>query len=403
MNIRSVTCFINADETLTTDALAAAANLASHARQAVAKEGFPVQTTRLAVQPLSQILKTTPANEFAHAFEIAYRRLGFDYAALLIDDEKFFPAVPDLVRGSESLFASVRIASRAEGIDLRAIQAAAQIIRELAQTTADGFGNFRFCAAANVPPGVPFFPAAYNDGSPRAFAFALECADIAVEALSAARDLDDARERLTASLEHVGHRLGLIGEGLEERFGLRFAGIDFSLAPYPEPARSVATAFEVLTGAKFGEGGSLFTAAFITDCIKRARFPRAGFSSLMLPVLEDWTLAQRSRENTFSLDSLLLYSTVCGTGLDTIPLAGETSAESIAALLLDLAALALKLDKPLTARLIPVPGIQAGEMTKFDFEYFANARAFGLSARADAGVPDKIFRNLDSKITFLGK
>lgn len=402
MNIRSITCFINADEALSTDALAAAANLASNARQSITAEGFPVQTTRLAVQPLHQILKAIPAVEFARAFEETYRRLGFDYAALSIQDAGLFPALPDIIRETESLFASVHIASRAEGIDLRAIRAAAQVIHELAHSTADGFGNFRFCAAANVPPLVPFFPVAYNDGSPRAFAFALESADIAVEAFTTAKDLDDARDRLVTSIEHVGHRLGLIGEGLEEKFGLRFAGIDFSLAPYPEQTRSVATAFERLTGAKFGERGTLFSAAFITDGLRRAKFPRAGFSSLMLPVLEDWTLALRSQENTFTLDSLLLYSTVCGTGLDTIPLVGETSIESIAALLLDLSALAVKLDKPLTARLIPVPGVKTGEMTKFNFEYFANARVFDLGSSAGpAGGQDKIFRKSDERITFI--
>jgi uncharacterized protein len=100
--------------------------------------------------------------------------------------------------------------------------------------------------------------------------------------------------------------------------------------------------------------------------------------------LEDWTMARRSHENLFSLDSLLLYSTVCGTGLDTIPLAGDTSEADISALLLDLAALAVKLDKPLTARLVPVPNVKAGESTQFNFEYFANARAFGIDA--DAGM-----------------
>jgi uncharacterized protein (UPF0210 family) len=100
----------------------------------------------------------------------------------------------------------------------------------------------------------------------------------------------------------------------------------------------------------------------------------------MLPLLEDWTMARRSHENLYSLDSLLLYSTVCGTGLDTIPLAGDTGQPEIAALLLDLAALAVKLDKPLTARLVPVPGIAAGASTQFNFEFFANARAFAIDA-----------------------
>ena len=83
---------------------------------------------------------------------------------------------------------------------------------------------------------------------------------------------------------------------------------------------------------------------------------------------------------------LLLYSAVCGTGLDTVPLPGDTSAGQIAALLLDLSALALRLDKPLTARLMPVPGKQAGDPTGFDFAFFANSRVMRLAAEPLTGA-----------------
>ena len=147
---------------------------------------------------------------------------------------------------------------------------------------------------------------------------------------------------------------------------------------------------EKLTGGKFGERGTLFAAAFLTDCLNRANFPRVGFSGLMLPVLEDSTLAARSSD--YSLDSLLLYSTVCGTGLDTIPLPGDTTSDTIAAILLDLATLAVKSNKPLTARLMPIPGMQAGDTTRFNFEYFANACVLdvGVTALKIFGANDKV-------------
>ena len=109
----------------------------------------------------------------------------------------------------------------------------------------------------------------------------------------------------------------------------------------------------------------------------------------MLPVLEDRIMAQRSVENLFALDSLLLYSTVCGTGLDTVPLPGDASVDELAAILLDVATLASIADKPLTARLMPVPGKRAGDMTDFEFEYFANAQVLDVKGYA-AG---KIFEN----------
>ena len=128
--------------------------------------------------------------------------------------------------------------------------------------------------------------------------------------------------------------------------------------------------------------GSLAAAAILTEIIGRARFPRTGFSGLMLPVLEDAVLARRAAEGRLTVKDLLLYSAVCGTGLDTIPLPGDTSAGQIAALLLDLCAMALRLDKPLTARLMPIPGKKAGDPTNFNFDYFANSRVMGLEAEA---------------------
>ena len=92
----------------------------------------------------------------------------------------------------------------------------------------------------------------------------------------------------------------------------------------------------------------------------------------MLPVLEDAVLGRRWEEGLVNVHQLLLYSAVCGTGLDTLPLPGDIAPEEIAHLLLDVAALALRLNKPLSARLFPVPGKHAGERTEFTSPYLTN-------------------------------
>jgi uncharacterized protein (UPF0210 family) len=120
--------------------------------------------------------------------------------------------------------------------------------------------------------------------------------------------------------------------------------------------------------------------------LDQADFPRAGFNGLMLPLLEDSALAARAAQGVLSVKDLLLYSTVCGTGLDTIPLPGDTTQEQLYALLLDLAALSTRLDKPLTARLMPIPGKKAGDPTNFDFPYFANSRVLALEADPLGGL-----------------
>jgi hypothetical protein len=118
----------------------------------------------------------------------------------------------------------------------------------------------------------------------------------------------------------------------------------------------------------------------------RARFPRTGFNGLMLPLLEDAALAQRAAEGFLSVKDLLLYSAVCGTGLDTVPLPGDTTAEELFPVLLDLACLAQRLNKPLTARLMPLPGKYAGDATNFDFPYFANSRVIALASNPLHGL-----------------
>ena len=118
--------------------------------------------------------------------------------------------------------------------------------------------------------------------------------------------------------------------------------------------------------------------------LRAARFTRAGFSGLMLPVIEDSTLAERYARGECTTADLLLYSAVCGTGLDVVPLPGDVTADQIAAIILDVATLATALDKPLTARLLPVPGKRAGDPTDFDFPFFANATIVEPRAPADA-------------------
>ena len=98
----------------------------------------------------------------------------------------------------------------------------------------------------------------------------------------------------------------------------------------------------------------------------------------MLPVLEDPVLAQRASEGRFTVRELLLYSTVCGTGLDVVPFAGDVGADQLAALVVDVAALSTKLRKPLSARLFPVPGRKVGEVAKFTNPYLTDCAVMKL-------------------------
>jgi hypothetical protein len=108
--------------------------------------------------------------------------------------------------------------------------------------------------------------------------------------------------------------------------------------------------------------------------LKAIPVKQAGYSGLMLPVLEDTVIAKRWSEGRLSIDSILSYSAVCGTGLDTIPLPGDVTPEQLARILGDVASLSVKWHKPLSARLQPVSGKKAGETTEFDSPFLVNAK-----------------------------
>jgi uncharacterized protein (UPF0210 family) len=293
----------------------------------------------------------------------------------------------ELLTATESVNTAINITSQATNtIDGDSIWAAARIIRQAATSGADGFANFRFAALANIDPGTPFFPAAYHGGGPPAFAIATEAADLALAVCDGARDAEVARWRLVAAIEKQAKQLARQAKKLTRAHNLHFAGIDFSLAPFPSPEVSIGAALENLSGHALGSAGSLAAAAVLTDAIDRAQFPRCGFSGLMLPVLEDTVLASRVAEGRIRVGELLQWSALCGTGLDLVPLPGDISEETLAGLLFDVAALAVRLKKPLHARLMPMPGKVAGDPVQFDFPYFTDSRVLPLDGDEAPGL-----------------
>lgn len=392
MKIRSITYFCDPGWPLKGEIVTEAGAFISTARPAFQAAGFEVQTARLATPPFPVMLADRMQSEiasFARELERSAHEIGYDYVSIGPAEpsvRESYAVIPEVLRDTETVFAAGMIASRKDGVSLEAVRACARVVQQCSTLSADGFGNLRFAALANVPPGAPFFPAGYHDGGAPSFALATEAADLAVSAVSNSNSLKDVRVRLVESVERAASQLGSVSEALVERFGLKFGGIDFSLAPFPSREASIGEALERLGIRKVGMPGSVAAAAFITNAMEGASFPRAGFNGLFLPVLEDAVLAERSAEGLIAINDLLLYSAVCGTGLDTLPLPGDISIDQISAILLDLAALALRLDKPLTARLMPIPGKRAGEGTDFDFAYFSNSRILPVKGEPVSGL-----------------
>jgi hypothetical protein len=389
MKIRSITLFASVGPEIDAAQLARLGAFAGQARRAYQDAGFGVQTTRLATDLFPALAGSRWANtpaDFCAALESACEVEGFQYLALGPAGRAMLPRLPEILAATRFTFAGAHIVDLETGaVDGEAIRAAARVVRQVARLE-NGFGNLRFAALANVPPGTPFFPAAYHDGGPPAFAIATQAADLAVTACRSADDAADARRWLTAAIEVEAARLVGVAEPLARSSGVRFRGIDFSLAPFPVPEVSIGAALEALSGGPVGGVGTLAAAATLAGAIDRARFPRAGFCGLMLPVLEDAALARRAAEGRLRVGELLQWSAVCGTGLDTVPLPGDAGEEALAGMLFDVAALSARLNKPLTARLMPLPGKVAGEAVHFDFDYFADGGVLPLDGGGHRGL-----------------
>ena len=383
--IRAITAFINLDRAQYQLQVADALKMLRRAQTTFESRGYQVQTIRIATQPFPEYTKGL-SKEQTLAFFKQYDALAEKekFAASIgpamlnsEDSDSQAELLGEILSNTKKLNGTVVVAGE-DGVRWNAVGAAARVMKQLEETE-HSQGNFRFAAIAMVPPLTPFFPAAYHTGFGHQFAIALESANVVAAAFKDARDLGMARQRLIDSLAatafDVEHHAGRV----DQETGWAYVGID--LSPAPSGDVSIGAAIENLTTQPFGMSGTLTTAATITAAVKDVKVKQTGYSGLMLPILEDTRLAQRWSEGHVSLDALLSYSAVCGTGLDTVPLPGDISAEQLSLIISDVASLAVKWHKPLSARLLPVLGRGWGEMTEFNDPFLVNAKLQSLDVK----------------------
>ncbi len=345
--------------------------------------GLRVETTRISVSPR----EPTNEGEFERVCEktrqiaIMVENAAIDYfsAPIWVQNAVFQPAMAALIREIPTLFLNLPVIDQ-DHIDDAAVRLAAAMIEDLARE--DPMYNLRFCALASVPPNVPFFPAAYHDPHRTypVLTIALEVADIVVSAAREAMNSEDPFEViLERSYVEFHSQIVNVIKGSELTLAKGFGGVDLSPAPFPEPERSIAAAIEILGGGPLGGISTTPAVATITWALSKLvpSIGGPGFHGVMLPVMEDAVLAKRVSEGRVNIGQLLLYSTVCGTGLDTIPLAGNVSPIDLEHLIRNVGWLGLRHNKPLTARLMPIKDHEIGDPVDLGFEYFAPSTIMG--------------------------
>jgi uncharacterized protein len=383
--IRAITAFINLDRAQYRQQVAEAVTMLKRARTTLESRGYQVQTIRIATQPFPEYTKgltTQQAVAFFKEYDALAQKEKFAASigpAMLNagDSTEQGDMLAEILIGTKSLNASLVVAGD-DGVNWKAVGAAARVMKKLEETE-HSQGNFRFAAIAMVQPLTPFFPAAYHTGFGHQFAIALESANVVAAAFKDAPDLATAKQRLTDSLAASAFDIERHAGRVDQETGWTYMGID--LSPAPSGNISIGAAIENLTTQPVGMSGTLTAAAMITAAVKNVKVKQTGYSGLMLPVLEDTRLAQRWSEGHLSIDALLSYSAVCGTGLDTVPLPGDITADQLSLIIGDMASLAFKWHKPLSARLLPVLGKGWGEMTEFDDPFLVNAKLQSLDIK----------------------
>jgi uncharacterized protein len=378
LKIRTITAFINLEPAQYRQQVAETLEMLRRAKTIFESRGFAVETIRIATQPFPDYTKGMSTQQ-AVAFFKEYDALaekekfaaGIGPAMLNADDsESQADLLAAILSATKHLRGSIVVAGE-DGVRWKAIGATARAIKKLEDETEHSQGNFNLGAIAMVPPYSPFFTAAYHNGFGHQFAIGLESANVVEAAFKDAPDLDAAKRKLTDMLSDQASEIERHANRVDQETGWRYMGIDLSPAPLKEI--SIGAAIEELIAQPFGSSGTLTAAATITSAIKSIQVKQTGYNGLMLPILEDSRLAQRWSEGRVSLEGLLSYSAVCGTGLDTIPLPGDITVEQLDMIVGDMATLAFKWHKPLSARLLPVKGKGPGDMTEFDDPFLVNA------------------------------
>lgn len=361
--------------------------------------GYAVQSIRIVSNPFGEYLDTRSAASaqagLAHITELlaqlntGSRRIRFAIGEARTTAE--VALLPALIAAYGDLCnACVNIDLDEAGyLGGELLEPSVQAVQEIAACTPRGEGNFNFTVNFNCASGIPYFPAGYHRGElDGCLVLGLETPDLLVDVL---HTLQPERQSLphAAWMARAAQALGDALSSHVERInacvsataldaGWRVIGMDTSAAPSKSCA-SMVQVYELLGVPFFGASGTVEASALLTRVFKSVQhMPQIGFSGLMLAVTEDTGLAQGTQNGHFDIRALLTYSSVCGIGLDTVPVPGDTSASQIAAVMRDTGTMAFRLNKPLTVRLFPVPGLQAGELTAFESADLCNCAVLAL-------------------------
>ncbi len=359
--IRTITAGINITQANYREELEEAMAFLEKAKAITVREGFLKHGARISTNPWPEYTEGLSLEETVSMIadmKAISKGYGFAIGPGIVDDVYDADIVEKILAFEDPRpNSTIVIATKENGIHWDAVRAAAEVIKGL--SLRDVAANGSFAGIANTPSEVPFFPGAYHGRPYNSFTIGTQGASVFMDVFSKVESIQEAEEALWKVYEKEMKFLEKAAYKIEAETGWKFEGIDTTPAQWG--AISIGKAVEDLIGAPFGAPGTLAACGIMTSVIKGIDVKKCeGYLGLFLPTMEDDVLAARAYDY-YGLDSLLAYSAVCGTGLDVVAIPGDVTIGQLENILLDIATMALKLDKALTGRLYPVIGKKAGE------------------------------------------
>ena len=348
--------------------------------------GIPIINKRIAVTPVAMIAGPSGGDpvKLARALQRAADSLGVNfiggYSALVQKgfspgDMALIRSIPEALSRTGNICASVNIGSTKAGINMDAVALMGQMVRECAEKTAD-----RDCIAAaklvvlcNAPEDNPFMAGAFHGpGEPDCEINVGVSGPGVVRAVLAKNpdvsisELADLIKRTAFKITRMGQ---LVGSEASRRLGVPFGIVDLSLAPTPAVGDSVARILEEMGLESCGACGTTACLALLNDAVKKggvmASSRVGGLSGAFIPVSEDEGMIAAATSGALCIEKLEAMTAVCSVGLDMIVLPGDTTAEVIAALIADEAAIGMVNSKTTAVRVIPAIGKKEGDTLEF--------------------------------------
>ena len=351
--------------------------------------GLRIANKRISITPASMVADRARSPEellpLARAIDEAAKRVGVDfiggYSALVHKgatrgEAAFVDSIPAALAATERLCSSLNVATTRAGINMDAVRRTGEIVKEMAGLTRErgGLACAKFVCFANAVEDNPFMAGAFHGvGEPEAVinvgVSGPGVVNHAVRHAPKDAPLDEMAElikKLSFKLARAGE---LVGREAARRLGLRFNIIDLSLAPTPTPGDSVGEILEALGFERAGAPGTTAALALLTDAVKKggamASSAVGGMSGAFIPVSEDGAMIEAAQRGALTLEKLEAMTSVCSVGLDMVAVPGDTSAETIAAVIADEMAIGVMNNKTTAVRIIPAPGKVVGDLVEF--------------------------------------